>query len=143
MGLGIILVIIAIAIAIGVAVGLKRGEDTKKLMEEGKVIKRDFSFVETAEIFTLSNADFSDVVSTIKEADLSDAKVSADSSSDKQAIIFMANGWSAQLYRIENDGEKCVYCFNFTNWQTSRALSISGKQSAVIPLCLYHGTISK
>ena len=115
-------VIIIIAVGIGVTVGLSQRKKANALIEDGRMVKRDISFVETAEVFTLSNADFSRVVDAIKVSDLSGTGVSADRNSEKQAILFKSGGWAAQLYRMEDDGNKYVYCFVFTSWQTYRGI---------------------
>lgn len=120
MVIGIILVVIAIGI--GLAIGLKQRQGTQQLMQDGRILKRDITFVETAEIFTLSGAEFNSVVEAIRNTDLSGTGASADQNLEKQAVLFKGSDWSAQLYRMENDGDKAVYCFNFLKWQTYRGM---------------------
>jgi len=116
------IIVIVAAIVIGVAIGLKQRQANNKLLEEGRMIKRDISFVETAEVFTLSGADFERVVNAIWQADFSGAGVSIEKDSAKQAVMFKAKGWAAQLYRMEDDNGKYSYCFTFTAWQTYRGI---------------------
>jgi len=115
-------VVIILAVGIGLAVGLKQRSAGNQFMEAGRMIKRDISFVETAEVFTLSETDFKNIVDMIKKADLSDTGVSAESNSEKQIVLFKAKGWAAQLHRLVEEREKCAYCFTFTAWQTYRGM---------------------
>ena len=114
--------IAALAIGIGVIIGLNKSKAIRQLMKEGRTIKRQITFVETAEIFTLSAGEYNRIIDTIKGMDFSGTGVAVESNKDKQAVLFKSNGWAAQLYRMETDGDKDIYCFNFTKWQTYRGI---------------------
>jgi len=119
----------AAIIAIAVTVGQKRG---KKLMDDGRMIKRDISFVNTAELFTLTTVAFDGLIDTIKTMDFSGTGASAESSREKEAVLFKAKGWTAQLYKVEDSDNKSIYCFSFTNWQTYRGIPQNGVQMNIL-----------
>ena len=118
----ILIIVAIIAVVIGVTIGLKQRGKINELLEEGRMIKRDISFVETAELFTLATVSFDGLIEAVKKMDLSGTGVSIDSNSTKQALLFKSTGWSAQLYRMEEDGDKSIYCFSFLNWRTYRGI---------------------
>ena len=116
----LILGISAVIIVIAVAVGQKRNQ---QLTDEGKVIKRDISFVESASTFTMTGADFAKIVTALKSMDISGTGASWESKGTTQTIVFKSNhGWAAQLNALESDGEKYRYRFQFTNWETQRGI---------------------
>jgi len=110
----------AAIIAIAVMVGQQRG---KKLMAEGKIIKRDISFIESTETFTLAGVEFAKLTSALQRMDTGDTGVSWKSKDAAQAIIFQSShGWNAQLSTLENSNDKNRYCFQFTSWQTRKGI---------------------
>lgn len=121
MGVGIL--IIVVALAIGVALGLSQHKKNMALMEDGRLIKRDVSFVETAEIFTLQNADFSQVIAALKETNFEGTGVSIKGSAQEGAVNFQAgNSWAARLVAVKSDPGIYSYMFTFIKWQTYRGM---------------------
>ena len=93
----------------------------KRLVDEGKIIKRKVSFVETAEIFTLKEADYSKLIPELKAMDISGTGVSWEGYSAKQLVVFRSShGWSAQLSLDEDNEDQYKYRFQFTKWQTRK-----------------------
>jgi len=121
MGAGILIVVVALAI--GIAIGLSQHKKNMALMEDGKLIKRDASFMESAEIFTLQNADFPTVIAALKETSFEGAGVAIKGSAQEGAVIFQAgSSWAAQLVPIKSDPGTYSYMFTFTKWQTYRGM---------------------
>ena len=119
MEIGIILGFLVI-IGIAVAVGVSRN---KKLVSEGKIIKRNISFIKSAETFTLTGGDFTNVVAALKAMDISGIGVGWESKGETQTVIFRSkHGWDAQLSALASDDEKYRYSFQFTRWQTSNGV---------------------
>jgi len=116
-----ILIVSAVIIIAAFAAGQKRNN---RLIAEGKIIKRDISFVETAETFTLTDADFSKMVAALKTIDIS-GFASWDSKGATQTVTFQSgHGWAAQLNALKNDGDAHRYRFQFTDWQTRRGVPL-------------------
>ena len=113
------LIVVFIIVIIGVVIwGVNRN---KQLMDEGKIIKRDISFLETAEVFTSKGADPAKISSALRTMDISGTK--ADWTS-KNGTLFIESGygWSAKLELIGNNEETYKYRFQFLNWKTSRGI---------------------
>ncbi len=124
MWLGII--VFAIAIGIGVMVGVKQGNITKQLIADGRMIPRDVHFVETAEIFTLQNADFSKVLDGVMQMrpDLDGTGAAVKYSEEAKLVVFSSShGWEAALSAEANEGEAYTYRFNFTKWDTRNGVA--------------------
>ena len=117
-----VVLISGVIIAAAVGVGLKRN---KRLIEEGKIIKRDISFIECAEIFVLKNADFEAVLSKLRESIL-DEKLSW--SKREGGVVFKSgHGWTAQLTLNEQNADTYEYCFLFSAWQTRKGMPIGAE----------------
>ena len=114
-------VIIVIAVIIGVFAQLVYLQRNKKMISEGKIIKRNISFEEYAEVFTLSNADFAQVVNKLKTMDFSGIGVTWESLGSTKKVIFKSkSSWTAQLNALDNSDSKFRYNFQFTGWQTHK-----------------------
>lgn len=107
-------------LAVAVFIGQQR---SKKLEDEGKIVKRDASFIESAEVFTLSGGDFADLVPALEKMNLSGTGASWESKGATRTVYFKSgHGWAAQLQALESDSEKSRYSFQFTNWQTRKGM---------------------
>ena len=114
-----VVLISGVIIAVAVGVGLKRN---KRLIDEGKIIKRDISFIECAEIFNLENAEFETVLAKLR-GNISDEKLAWNKKED--GVVFKSGqGWTAQLTLNGKTGNTYEYCFLFTTWQTRKGMPI-------------------
>jgi len=112
------LAIIIIFIVVVAVVAKSRAE---KQIAEGKTIKRDISFVRTAEIFTLTGVTTAMVAEKLKALNYSEIGAAVEGS--KGTYHFKGRGnWAAQLSLIEQEGEIYKYKFQFTRWETSHNL---------------------
>ena len=119
----IIIVIVAVVVVLVVVAQLVYLRRNKAMISGGKIIKRDISFQEYAEIFTLSNADFTIVIPALKSMDISGTGVSWESKGGTKTVDFKSSHeWAARLTSLEGDGEKYRYCFQFTEWQTNKGV---------------------
>ena len=96
----------------------------KRLTEEGKIIDREGSFWEKAEIFTLIGGEYEKVSNLIKTADYSECSVTIYPNYEKKKIFLFKSGenWEARLIFLgENEG-KNKYRFEFIRWKTRNGL---------------------
>ncbi len=118
--------IIAVALAIGIGIGMKQYNINKQLISDGRMIQRHPSFVETAEIFTLHNADFKKVLNAVTEdrQSMNGTGVSVKFSEEARLIVFTSSlGWEASLSASGNEGDTYSYTFNFTSWNTRNGVA--------------------
>ena len=112
------LIIIAVVVFI-VVMTVYYTKKNKELIAEGKIIQRDGNFVETAEIFTLHNVNFSQVIDALKETNFAGSGVSLNGSVQQGAVNFQCgNSWSGQLVALKSEADTYSYMFTFTKWQT-------------------------
>lgn len=89
-----------------------------KQLEEGNMIQRDNDFVEYGEIFSLKHVEPEKIAECIENIEF-EKILGGRPSGDTSKMIFNANyGFSAQLCRIEDDGESMKYRFDFLTWET-------------------------
>lgn len=100
----------------------------KSLMESGKITKRKGDFVEQAEDFILSLKDPDEVARLIQELPYAEMKVSVYPANGNRDFQFTGGGWSARLYRKEDEGEKAVYTFQYLKWETHNGLTVHADQ---------------
>ena len=82
------LVIIAIVVFIAVMT-VYFTKKNKELIAEGKIIQREANFfIETAEIFTLKNVKFSQVIDALKETSFAGSGVSLNGSVQQRTVYF-------------------------------------------------------
>ena len=115
----VIAIIIGVVIFIvAVIIGQQRG---KNLEAEGKIIMRDISFIEYAEIFTLANADFKIVAAELQTTSFEGTGASIGVNG-LTVTIRSSHGWSAQLCELQSSDNMNKYHFQFTGWQTHRGV---------------------
>lgn len=96
----------------------------KRLMEEGKIIDREGSFWEKAEIFTLIGGEYEKVGNLIKTADYSECPVTLYPNYENKKVFLFKSGedWEARLVFLgENEG-KNKYRFEFIKWKTRNGI---------------------
>lgn len=103
-------------LALLIYIAVKRNN---KLIEEGKIIRRDFHFMEKAEEFTLKPVEPARVSEAVKAFDYNDIPASMKGSTEDQIYTFTGSSWGARLKRKEVAEDKVVYRFEFTNWKSS------------------------
>ena len=103
----LIILIIAAAVGIGIAVGVSNAKKTNQMAREGKIIKRQMSFWESAEYFT-TTATYEQVKAAIKNNSFSDSSVEIYyNNGGKLAIVFKSShSWNAELDCLETQGDK-------------------------------------
>lgn len=116
----IIVFLIGIAIiAIAVAIGQKRG---KKLLAEGKIVKRQSSFWERSELFT-TTATLEDIVERVKTTDFSDCKASFEYFENDKLILFKSShAWNATVTYKGTESGKNLFDFRFNAFQTRNGI---------------------
>ena len=107
-------------LAVVIAVGLIAH---KRLVDAGEIISRKTNFMENAEIFVLSLPDEKMVTEGIKALPYGMMSVGVKGSSKDQVFRFTGKGWAARLNRCENEGERAVYRFAFTEWKTHNGMA--------------------
>ncbi len=110
------------ALAIGLFFGLRQVKVNRQLMDEGRIIQRNYVITEQAEEFTLRGADFVRVLQGIQNADLQGSGVSAQKNDTNQVFFFTGSNWKAEMYRKNDIGDQNVWYFHFTNWKTYRGM---------------------
>ena len=78
---------------------------------------------ENAEIFVLSLPDEKMVTEGIKALPYGMMSVGVKGSSKDQVFRFTGKRWAARLNRCENEGERAVYRFAFTEWKTHNGMA--------------------
>ena len=103
-------------LAAAVTIGLARN---KRLIREGKIVKRKGSFFEEEELFVTS-ASFESVLDALNRTDLSGAGVTLHPDPGSgQAVLFRSkHGWDSKLSRRETGDGKNRFRFAFTAWTT-------------------------
>ncbi len=116
MWLGIIVVVIAIGI--GVLIGSKQAKANKQLINEGKMIQRDYRFAEKGEEFTAKVGTMGDVADKLKNMYLP-CPMKGNTSTQ---VNFTGEKFTARLYRVDYDEPSgiAIYRFEFTSWKTYR-----------------------
>ncbi|MBQ6380604.1 MAG: hypothetical protein IJJ41_03260 [Clostridia bacterium] len=111
----IIIAVSVVLFAVAIIVGVLRN---RKLVQEGKIIKRQGSFWESAELF-ITQAAFDQVLRSLSRTDLRDCKVTAEHSSGSRYVVFRSShAWNAALeYKGSNNGIH-YYEFSFPAYRT-------------------------
>ncbi|MDR3209051.1 MAG: hypothetical protein LBT36_00280 [Oscillospiraceae bacterium] len=123
MSTGLIVAISVVIVAAWLYLNLRRN---KKLLEAGRIIKRDSHFIESSETFTLSGGEFAKLVPALQTMDITGTGVSWESKGATQTVSFKSgNGWTAVLTALERGGEKYRYRFQFTGWKTRNGAPLS------------------
>ncbi|MBE5997203.1 MAG: hypothetical protein E7240_07630 [Lachnospiraceae bacterium] len=110
--LGLSAVIFGIAIAVGSA-------RNKELMEEGKIIQRNYAFWENMETFS-TGIPYAAVLNAIRGTDYSDLKTDIYPNVNGQAAVLWksSHAWNAKLTYLGENAGRQMYRFNFTEWRT-------------------------
>ena len=110
--LGLSAVIFGIAIAVGSA-------RNKELMEEGKIIQRNYAFWENMETFS-TGIPYAAVLNAIRGTDYSDLKTDIYPNVNGQAAVLWksSHAWNAKLTYLGENAGRQMYRFNFTGWRT-------------------------
>ena len=113
------LIFLGMAVIIGIAwyFGSQR---QNRLVEEGKIIKRDGNFWESSEYFTLTGVDYSKVLEAVNNTYFSDLKVTIyPNNGGKSEILFKSSyEWNAAIDFLGEEEGKFNYKFSFTAWNT-------------------------
>lgn len=114
-----IIAVFVVIIAVVIYIGQQR---SKRLLEEGKIVKRQTSFWESAEFFR-TNATFDSVVNSIKSTDFSDCKVTIEYDSTNQLILFKSSyAWNAAIEYQGMQEDKSVFKFSFPAYRTRKGV---------------------
>lgn len=119
-----VFIILISAVIIGIAV-YAGASKRKSLIESGRMIARPNNFIEMKEIFSLQSIDFMQLVEALKNADLSDVKLTGMkyNAAEKRVNFSGSYGWTAILYALEsNDPGIDRYNFNFTHWNSRNSV---------------------
>ncbi len=88
------------------------------MLKDGKIIKRDASFMESAQTFTIKSVSMEDLIAALKQEGLPFAGL--EWKTGNQAMGFRYSGWTAEMVKLAGDGSRDKYKFSFTQWQTMR-----------------------
>ena len=113
------LLLSAAAIAIGVLIGMKKVKATKKLLNEGKIIKRDYHFAEKGEEFTAHIGSLAALGETLNQM-----PVPCKMQGNTAQVNFTGTTYAARLYKVDFNSElgMATYRFEFTAWKTYRGM---------------------
>lgn len=116
MGLGIALAVIAVGI--GVAIGMKQAKQKQQLVNEGKMIKRQYRYAEQGEEFTSKIGTYKALADQISHM-YSPCKIEGNTSTQ---VTFTGSTYAARLYKVKFDEPSGigVFRFEFTHWKTYR-----------------------
>ncbi len=96
----------------------------KRLVDAGEITSRKANFMENAELFVLSLPDETMVTEGIRTLPYGMMSVGVKGSSQDQVFCFTGKKWAARLNRCENEGDKAVYKFAFTEWKTHNGMAV-------------------
>lgn len=99
-----------------IAAGMKQ----KKLLQQGKIIKRKTAFWDEAEMF-MTIATPQAVFSTIQRTDFSDCKVSAEYGTNI-AVFKSDHSWNACVEYLGMQGERHVFKCNFPAYMSRKGM---------------------
>jgi len=97
-----------------------------ELQAQGKIITRNPNFVETAQIFILSNVSMENIIAALKAEGLPFAGLEWKTGDD--AMGFWYDKWTAQVVKIDSDDDRDRYKFNFTEWQPYAGTAVNSTQ---------------
>ena len=117
----ITLLFAAVAIGIGIRMGTKTAREQNQLIAEGKILRRQYDFAESAELFALSPADPREVAEAVQAFDYEDMRVRMQPDGEN-GFHFAGPGWTARLYRLLGPAQEAVYRFEFLKWKTRNGL---------------------
>lgn len=113
-----ILLIAGIIVAV-VVIGQKRG---KKLLAEGKIVKRQGSFWEYSELFT-TTATYEQIVDAVKQTDFSDCQATAEYYDAEKTILFKSShAWNATVTFKGTSEGKNQLDFRFSAYRTRKGI---------------------
>ncbi len=112
------IVIIVIAIGIGAAIGISQAKKNQQLIDEGKMIRRQYRYAEQGEEFTAKIGSYKALADQIKNMY---RPCSAEGNASSQ-VNFTGQTFAARLYRVAFDTTSGVgvYRFEFTRWKEYR-----------------------
>lgn len=128
MSTGIILLVL---IAFVIVVGYFAYQKQKQLLDEGKIISRDYGFEDYAEIFTIKDVSFDEIWDALKKADYS-GKVSGNVDKANERVLYKGVDWEAHLYHMKNEDDRNAYCFEFTRWSTRKGMTQSATDMNIV-----------
>ncbi len=116
------LIIICIIAFLGVVFFVGK-QNTDKLLQEGKIIKRKAGFWEENQIFEL-DAPYEAVVAANREVDYTGSASNISYNFDGKKMIFFRSGnsWNAALTYLGMSEGKHRYSLSFTHWQSRRGV---------------------
>ncbi len=107
-------------IAVIVGAAFVTAQRSKKLFEEGKIIKRPSTFWENAELF-ITNTTLESFENAIQKFDLTDCKVSIEHFSN--GILFKSShSWNATVEFKGTKEDKNVFEFSFPAYKTKNGM---------------------
>ena len=114
------LLIAAIAIGIGVAIGVSQAKKKQQLVNEGKMIKRQYRYAEQGEEFTAKIGTYKALADKISHM-YSPCKIDGNTSTQ---VNFTGSTYAARLYKVKFDAPSGigVFRFEFTRWKTYRGM---------------------
>ena len=111
-------VIIAAALIIGIVIGLNKRQQINELRDEGKIIKRNYKFVEKGEEFTAKIGSYAALKQELESMPLP-CSMKGNASSQ---VDFTSTNYAARLYKVDYDEPSGigVFRFEYTRWKTAR-----------------------
>ena len=88
-----------------------------EMLSSGAIIKRDADFMQYIQRFTLSKADMESLIAAMKDEGLPFAGLEWKTGND--VMGFKYSDWTAQLIKLDGDGDSGRYEFGFLQWQTN------------------------
>lgn len=113
-----LIVILVCAVLFFLAVFLQ-AKSTNKLVEQGRIIRRERNFMEQAEIFTLKSVSTDQIVAGLKDVNAK-TKVGVNGNME-QGYTFDGGSysrWRARLRCTEKNESQSIFRFVFTEWET-------------------------
>jgi hypothetical protein len=98
-------------------------KQAEALQSEGKIVKRDPNFVETAQIFTFSKVSMDDIIAALKKEGLPFAGLEWKATDN--AFGFIYSDWAAQIVKTNGDEAHDIFTFSFTQWKTMKYSVVS------------------
>ncbi len=120
--MGLAFGVIIVALIIGCIAGISARNKQNKMIEEGKIIKRDLKFIKNAEEFHLREVSSEELEKAILAFNYGDMGTSMEGNKESQIYSFTGPGWKALLERKSSVGERGLYRFEFTNWSEYRGI---------------------
>ena len=121
--------VLFLILGIGVVIlaGVLGSKRRQTLVNEGKIIEREYDFHEKTYLF-LTSKSYQDIINAVNVTDFSDADVQIlNASNNKNSLLFKHNNsWVAKLeYKGQRDG-KNMFSYGLTSWKTNRGVPAGG-----------------